>query len=434
MGNNVLYIGRIFSIQSEYAIIKANLRQLSLSKNKNMKNKALFLLLAAGFLAFGSQVAQADGPGGLPDEDDLFWNVMSDMTSPNDTANCVSSATAIFESEGMPVDEAAAEANTICNQLAQMDDEMTSGMSAEGVQTNLFSADNWHTVEGLYFHRVGYGKIEFSATIDFMSYDFMNFMENFRTAMEMNEGEIGLDSDLVEDFKALGATLTMYNVPEYNDPEILVDGEEDNEGIVSNFVYDQDTDTVTFTAAHFTTFTLSESADKAKVTSWEAYLYETKSAHCPVKLKLKLKGRRFDRGVDVRIGGKEAHEVNRESTKKMTAKFCYKKLTDVKTKSERKVRVTNPDADAEVAEKRINITGVAYKFRAGDFDTMTSTGIRNVQTALNQLGLLDGGRITGRYGMSTEQAIKTFQGRHNIPQTGYVGPLTRKALEREQEY
>ncbi|MBT7928722.1 peptidoglycan-binding protein, partial [Candidatus Peregrinibacteria bacterium] len=39
-------------------------------------------------------------------------------------------------------------------------------------------------------------------------------------------------------------------------------------------------------------------------------------------------------------------------------------------------------------------------------------------------------KANGIYGPTTEQAVKDFQSIHNLPAVGYVGPLTRKALNK----
>jgi hypothetical protein len=68
---------------------------------------------------------------------------------------------------------------------------------------------------------------------------------------------IGLDADLIRNLVNTQATLTMYNLA-LNNPKILVDGGEDSQGIVSGVNYDRNAGTLSFTAAHFTTFTAIE--------------------------------------------------------------------------------------------------------------------------------------------------------------------------------
>ncbi|MHC1743959.1 MAG: peptidoglycan-binding domain-containing protein [Syntrophobacteraceae bacterium] len=60
-------------------------------------------------------------------------------------------------------------------------------------------------------------------------------------------------------------------------------------------------------------------------------------------------------------------------------------------------------------------------------------GIKNLQTVLNKLGLLEGQYITGHHGSITTDAVKRFQEQNGLPVTGSFGPLTRaNILERMQ--
>lgn len=56
--------------------------------------------------------------------------------------------------------------------------------------------------------------------------------------------------------------------------------------------------------------------------------------------------------------------------------------------------------------------------------------IRRLQEVLRDMGpaMYPEGRVTGTYGPATIAAVRRFQKQQDIPQTGIVGPLTRKAL------
>lgn len=169
--------------------------------------------------------------------------------------------------------------------------------------------------------------------------------------------------------------------------------------------------------------------EKAHIDSWKASQYEKPDTQCVQRLKLTIKGKHFDKDAKVRIGNKKAYSVERKSSKKITAKFCMDDLMKVKTSKKRTVSVTNPDADKEKADKKINLNDIGYNFSEEDIDPQTTEGIKNIQKALISLGFLDKQYITGFYGPLTTSAVIEFQGQNGIPQTGYVGPLTKAKLE-----
>ena len=203
------------------------------------------------------------GPGDdFPDEDDVFWDIAPLLDSPTDS-DCVSVATAAFTNLGTP--DAATQATSFCTQFSQMESDMQSdfgGVANELVETNLFDATDWHAVDGLYFqHSTGGvldGRVEFNQPIDFMEHDFMYFMSTFGERIDMEEGRIGIEASIVDGLADYTATLTMYGITGYDNPIILIDGEEDTGNVVSNIVYDSDAGTVTFTADHFSTFEVAE--------------------------------------------------------------------------------------------------------------------------------------------------------------------------------
>ncbi len=95
----------------------------------------------------------------------------------------------------MSSSEATTEATSACAGIAQIPNEMTNGGDAsEGIETNLTDADNWHSVENLYFQHstngVVDGRISFTQPIDFMSYDFMLFMQTFGERMDTDTAKI----------------------------------------------------------------------------------------------------------------------------------------------------------------------------------------------------------------------------------------------------
>src|SRR3989338_5558353 len=163
----------------------------------------------------------------MDNENHFIWDVMAQMQTPDDP-DCEDVAEAALLAGGIPAENVAGPRDGACEGLASMRTNMESGMGQgdESVETNLWDATNWHSVENLYFEHstngVADGRIAFTVPIDFMSYAFMTFMMNFGNAMETGNGLIGLDADIIGGMAGYGAALTMYNVDDFEDPEILV--------------------------------------------------------------------------------------------------------------------------------------------------------------------------------------------------------------------
>jgi hypothetical protein len=142
---------------------------------------------------------------------------------------------------------------------------------------------------------------------------------------------------------------------------------ENGSWIDKNCVLDTSANTLTCTLPSFSVYGVlgeevegdENEAEKADVKSWEAFRYENlNGVSCPEKLKLTIKGSDFEKGVDVKIGNIEAYKIKRKSSKKIVANFCFTDLLDVKTDLVRKVKIINPDAEEDVAKKRINLNSL----------------------------------------------------------------------------
>lgn len=214
---------------------------------------------------------------------------------------------------------------------------------------------------------------------------------------------------------------------------------------LTDCVVDSATRSVTCTTDHFSLFGLfgqgSPEAvlprvEKARIDSWKSTIVHTQGA-CPVKLKLQIKGKHFDKDASVRIGGKLASSVKKKSSRELSASFCFDKLLKVKTDLKRTVSVTNPDTDTEKADKKIDLnkhiiaagTAVLTPSVLRTTSVLSSDTVRELQTLLVQLGYLDAQYVTGIYGPYTTNAVKKFQAENGLDQTGKVGPLTRSKLD-----
>ncbi len=134
---------------------------------------------------------------------------------------------------------------------------IVSEIGTEDVTTNLADQSDYSRTSGLYFEKTDYGKIEFLNEINFTDQDSLTWMQQLDENLDISQGVITLDADLIVDLVNTQASLSMYNIT-LDNPKILVDGQDDTEGIVSSLSYNTDTNILTFTAAHFTTFTATE--------------------------------------------------------------------------------------------------------------------------------------------------------------------------------
>ncbi len=300
----------------------------------------------------GATDEECDGDGSLPGEDDVFWDVMGEIVRPDDST-CVNETNAIFAANGIPT--GGNRALVTCDAIAQMM-LMEDAMNDDGVDTNLFDYTDWHHITGLYFE-TPYGRIEFTHEIDFMSYDFMMFLQTIRDRINMETGEISLDADIVNGLRNAGAVITMYNVPDFANLEIYVNGEPDLGGIVSGLVYDRINHTITFNAAHFTRFTARErdsvsdgdDAERAKI--YGVTVQRILTFGGKERIMLTIKGDDFDKDADVKLGSRKAYKVKYKSKKKIIAYFRPNDLKNVADPAY--VKVINEDADSKKFKKKI---------------------------------------------------------------------------------
>lgn len=290
-----------------------------------MKKKILLSALLFSFCLLIPGLAGAAGSD-LPEENDPFWTITGSLNRPNDPT-CQSKTEALLTSLGLPGGTERAVAT--CAGVARMM-EMESAMSSDGVSSNLFDQTDWHHVQNLYFDAPE-GRIAFTNEIDFMSRSFLLFLETITSRLGMDQDEIALDADIVNGMRGYGAVLTMKNASDFNEPEILVNDAADNEGVVSGLNYDRTSNTITFNAAHFTTFKAVEKgsalAKQPKITKVEFAQY--KSHKGKTKIKMTISGRNLTKNTKVRLGRQYADNIKYSSSKKIKAYFT---LSDLRKK------------------------------------------------------------------------------------------------------
>ena len=237
------------------------------------KRKAVLASLALlAMVALAAPAALAEDRGPMPDEDDFFWDVFAEMTTPEDYSGCVTALNNYVTTHpdefgaGDGINQIIAEMTEMCVQVGQMLTEMETNMTAEGVATSLFNAENtnWHTISGLYFQKsengAPMGRISFANTIDFMSYRFFNFMNNFGNMVQFDDGYISLNAAMVPDMINYGSTLTMYGLDFPVTPDIYVTTSggstmrKANASDVGDVSYNAATGELSFTPKHFSAF------------------------------------------------------------------------------------------------------------------------------------------------------------------------------------
>jgi hypothetical protein len=241
---------------------------------KHKKGKVFLAGIALlAMVAMTAPTTLAEDRGPMSAEDDFFWDVFAQMTTPEDYSGCVTALNNYINSHpdefGGDASQVLAQMTEMCTQVGLMRTDMQTNMTAEGVQTSLFDAGNtnWHAISGLYFQKTEngapMGRISFSNTIDFMSYRFFTFMNNFGNLVQFNDGYISLNAAMVPNMIDYGASLTMYGLDFDEIPDIYVsNGTTMRRAIegtdVSGISYDASAGTLTFTPGHFSSFKVVE--------------------------------------------------------------------------------------------------------------------------------------------------------------------------------
>lgn len=321
-----------------------------------MKTLPFLLALAFSILSL-TPVARATE---LPASDDPIWGVLTELELLDDS-DCSTLATASLITEGYSEMEAALRGAATCEALAMMPEAIQEAMTSSGIETNLFAFTDWHHISGLYFTAPEYGQMLFQNEIDFMSYDFLTFLSEFSTRASFLQDEIGLDADIVDGLADAGAVLTMYNVSSFTDPVILVNGVDDAEGVTSNLVYDVEARTITFSAAHFTTFTATErvvvtSQPTTTLSAVKAKLYIAPNGK--KRVRVVIEGRKLIDGSTARLRKVEAFNNVHKSNKKLVSHFSLKKLRAT-GKNSFTLRVTN-EYGTVVYDSKLKLSDLNY--------------------------------------------------------------------------
>lgn len=303
-----------------------------------------------------------------PDEDDIFWDMVGSMSTPNDVTSCKATVDELAASgelwaydvenrreQGQDVsgeswsgDPAQITSLTsgyynTCEMFADGFQIMRNSMEQYGKTSNIWDMPDWRTVSGLYFLSSGEGKIYFTETLNFMSYRFQEFLANFSNLVTMQNGYISLNAAMVPELQNYGAVLTMYNLSFTETPDIYVDGvkaDTSNMGVS----YDAAAGTLTFTAPHFSSYQAvakgsSQSTMKISKTSKKSIKYKPKKN----RFKIKVKGRGLKKQGQTtvcKLGFNDAIKVS--PSKKGKSVVCTFRMSDFSQKGYYPLTVSVP--------------------------------------------------------------------------------------------
>lgn len=128
--------------------------------------------------------------------------------------------------------------------------------------TNFASVSDFRAISNFTMHQANVVKVSFSKPVNMLDPIVQRFMKSIAQKMVSSTGSLNLDAKAVLELKNAGAIITMYGIT-LNSPKILVDGLDDTSGVASSLTYDKAAGTLTFNAAHFTTFTAVENTSSS---------------------------------------------------------------------------------------------------------------------------------------------------------------------------
>ncbi len=254
-----------------------NLANCSLKDASNNTLKALSgTLPRRGFLTFALDSSSLGDAGGLIRLTDATSTSLSavsygtdtsvtTLTAPNSSQTGYYNMSTSSWATGSSTKGWCNPGTTGCPTIATI----VSGMNSFGVKTNLGDQTDYSRITGLYFQKSEtndpngnpIGKITFLSEMNFTDQDALSWMQSMDSNIDMStKGKIGLNAELIKNLTSTNASLTMYGLTLQN-PTLQVantDGSAGDSSIVSGITYSGGA--LTFTAAHFTTFTAVESS------------------------------------------------------------------------------------------------------------------------------------------------------------------------------
>jgi hypothetical protein len=159
--------------------------------------------------------------------------------------------------------------DSIANAFAIISANLAAPGSDIANNLNLVNTNNVADFSNLYFEKsidgTPVGKLTFTNALDLSDSATQEFLQNLGNKLDQGNGRIALDATESEMFATTGASLEMYDITSSITSSNLVVRDDgglvlDPLGIISGFVYDSETNKVTFDTAHFTQFDIDTTA------------------------------------------------------------------------------------------------------------------------------------------------------------------------------
>lgn len=374
-------------------------------KNKTYKLMASIILFG---VVFGLNVKNAQaGPGinlsepimingysvnveEIIAEDSLLWPLLANFSRiDGNFSQCVTDTTALVQSNETEMralfpwfwngGDISYGVSTFCYILDEIPDFAEDQMINAGLTfgkyggTNIFDGGvipDWHNINGLVFDHP-LGTIEFTGTVDLLSYDFVHLLLSFAQAFDIKQAYLSLDSELVQGLKETGAIITMKNVPDFDEPVILVDGVIDA-SIVPAIVYDKEAKTITFNANHFTSFQAVESPsipveeeekddDKKRPKIYSAKIERLTYADGRDYYKVTAKGKNYDKKFNMYLGGRKSIKETRVNKRRAIGYF---NVADFENEPQEtlKFKVYNSSKRKRTYDHRLPIYNIPHQY------------------------------------------------------------------------
>ena len=116
------------------------------------------------------------------------------------------------------------------------------------------------------------------------------------------------------------------------------------------------------------------------------------------------------------------------SSYEVKGKMDSKTVSAIKTFQEANGLVRDGCLGPATMEQILSKHAVEYAMRLG----MSGSNIKNAQSRLHKLGYLRSSQVTGYYGETTEEAVKSFQKRNSISQSGEIDDKTLDKLNSDK--
>ena len=150
--------------------------------------------------------------------------------------------------------------------LSDIDATLASGVNP--IITNLGELTDPTVASGLYFERPGYGKITFTNTLNLTDAGTVTTISLIASKLSFGQGEVSFSPETQSELQKVGAKIEMYNmsgdtystsdIVVYDDVGGIISPSDSGYPTISNFVFDNTSNTIIFDTNHFTKYKIIE--------------------------------------------------------------------------------------------------------------------------------------------------------------------------------